>query len=236
MEIIFKSKKINLKFRNISVILSGGKGKRIKSEIPKVLHTLWGIPSVVRVSQGAKKGLNSPNQVVVVGMKAQDVANLLGDIPYTVFAYQEIQKGTGHALQVAVSKIRNAAPKSNIFVFPGDAGLLDAEIVARFRRRFEKSSCGAMMLTGTYEGLVEFNMYGRIVRIPEQDSKGNRSGEDFKKVAEILQAKDIIKMLPDEIHKIIYNKREYHFTRQELLENREFDSGMIAFHYDLLKK
>ncbi|MBU2614358.1 MAG: NTP transferase domain-containing protein, partial [Elusimicrobia bacterium] len=225
------------KFKNISVILSGGKGKRIKSEIPKVLHALWGIPSVVRVSQAAKKGLNSPNQVVVVGMKAQDVAALLGDTPHTIFAYQEVQKGTGHALQVAVSKIKGGqGSKNNIFVFPGDAGLLDAEIVAKFRRRFEKSSCSAMMLTGAYEGPVELNMYGRIVRIPDRDSKGNQSGDDFQKVAEIMQAKDIIKMLPDEIHKVIYNKKEYHFTRQQLLENREFDSGMIAFRYDLLKK
>src|SRR3989339_678865 len=130
-----KSKKLNPKHKSISVILAGGRGKRIKSEIPKVLHALWGIPSVVRVSQAASKGLNSPNQVVVVGMKAQDVADLLKDMPNTVFAYQEVQKGTGHALQVAVSRIINAGAKSNLYVFPGDAGLLDAELVSKFRRR-----------------------------------------------------------------------------------------------------
>ncbi len=231
-----KIKKLNPKFKSVAIILAGGKGKRIKSEIPKVLHSLWGIPSVVRVCDAAEKGLGSPNRVVVVGMKAQEVMNLVGSQPTTIFAYQKIQKGTGHALQVAVSKIKNMPDATNVYVFPGDTGLLDPLVVKKFKSEFEKSSSAAMMLTGQYEGPIELNMYGRIVRIPSVDGRGERSGGDYLKVAEIVQAKDVLKMQNSDVHKVVYNKKIYNFTKQQLRETREFDSGFFAFRLGLLKK
>ena len=62
----------------ISVILAAGHGKRIKSERSKMLHEIWGRPSVRRVCDAAAHGLGSDNQIIVLGKKALDVVQTLG--------------------------------------------------------------------------------------------------------------------------------------------------------------
>ena len=54
----------------VSIIMAAGHGKRIKSEKSKMLHEIWGKPSVCRVSEVARLGLSSSNQVIIVGKKA----------------------------------------------------------------------------------------------------------------------------------------------------------------------
>ena len=68
---------IDPSYNEVSVILAAGHGKRIKSERSKMLHEIWGKPSVLRVSEAAIKGLSSPNQVIIVGKKALEVARAL---------------------------------------------------------------------------------------------------------------------------------------------------------------
>ncbi|MFN3966539.1 MAG: NTP transferase domain-containing protein [Endomicrobiia bacterium] len=204
------------KTQSIGIILAAGKGTRIKSETPKVLHPIWGIPSVLRVCNAVRKGLKCEKLVVVVGKKAKEVINLLNkkskDI---IFAYQKVQKGTGHAVQTALNNPIFRKFNGNIFVFPGDAGLIDEKTVREFKNKFERSNCDLMILSGKYEGNPEDNPYGRIVRIND-------------KVIGIPQAKDILKMSPDDHYGP--------FSRQQLLEISEFDSGMFAFKSEKLKK
>ncbi|OIO76314.1 MAG: hypothetical protein AUJ85_00645 [Elusimicrobia bacterium CG1_02_37_114] len=217
-----------VKKQSIAVILAAGHGKRIKSETPKVAHTIWGIPSVLRVSGSVEDGLGCHNQVIVIGQKANDVMELVGKKKNTVFAYQKVQRGTGHALQTAVKKI----PKSwtgNVYVFPGDTGLLKSWLVNDFRKSFENSDYDMMLLSGTYEGPVETNYYGRIVRVPE-------SGEGAGEVIEILQHKDILKLNSKRECVSYYHGKPYAFTKTELLKNNEFDSGILAFRAGKLMK
>ena len=51
---------------SLAIVLAAGHGKRIKSETSKMLHEIWGVPTVVRVANSAKQGLNSTNQIIVV--------------------------------------------------------------------------------------------------------------------------------------------------------------------------
>ena len=86
--------------KDIPVVLAAGHGKRIKSSTSKMLHEVWGKPSIVRVVDACRRGLDSPRQVVVVGIKALDVARAVadngdGDV---AFAFQPEQNGTGHAV------------------------------------------------------------------------------------------------------------------------------------------
>lgn len=222
------SGKLNLSNKSISIILGAGHGKRIKSETPKVAHAIWGIPSVVRVANTVKEGLGSSNQVIVVGQKANDVIGLVGKNKNTVFTYQKVQKGTGHALQTAVKKIPGNFT-GNVYVFPGDTGLLESSLVKEFRKFFESSNYDMMILSGIYKGPVETNYYGRIVRVPEYSDYANE-------VIEILQHKDILRLNSREEHVCYYRERPYSFTKTDLLKNNEFDSGILAFRTSKLKK
>ncbi len=55
----------------VAIILAAGHGKRIKSERSKMLHEIWGKATVVRVANVVSETLQSKNQIIVVGIKAQ---------------------------------------------------------------------------------------------------------------------------------------------------------------------
>ncbi len=203
------------KFPSIGIILAAGKGTRIKSETPKVLHPVWGVPSVLRVCDAVRKGLDCKNIVVVVGKKAQEVISLLRKRKDIVFVYQKIQKGTGHAVKVALNSLIFKNFNGNIFTFPGDAALIDEKTIKEFKNKFEKENYDIMVLTGRYDGNPEDNPYGRVVRVNDR-------------VIAILQAKDILNMSSGQHYG--------EFSKQELLRNNEFDSGIFAFKSESLKK
>ncbi|NOZ20270.1 MAG: NTP transferase domain-containing protein [Planctomycetes bacterium] len=230
------SGKLDRSAQYLSIILAGGFGKRIKSERPKVLHEVWGEPSVKRVADAAQKGLKSPNQIIVVGIGAMEVMEVIGKQPHTLFAYQREQKGTGHALQVALESVGKRGFNGVVVVFPADMCLIERGTVRRFIRAFEKADLDMMVLTGQYEGDTALNRYGRIVRVPKADANGDPSGELENDVIEIIEHKDILKLENGAAHETTYRGRPYVFTRQELLENREFNSGVYAFRGpDLMK-
>ena len=62
----------------IGIVLAAGHGMRIRSETSKMLHEIWGQPTAVRVARAVQEGLDSPNQVIVVGIKGLDVARAAG--------------------------------------------------------------------------------------------------------------------------------------------------------------
>ncbi len=218
----------------VAVILAAGHGKRIKSQRSKMLHTIWGIPTVVRVYNACNNGFSSMNTVIVVGIKALDVIDVFGKRDNVAFAYQEFQNGTGHAVQVGLEKVEAKEFSGIVYVFPGDMGLIDNETVSMFRESFKSSGADMMVLTGIYEGKIEANQYGRIVRVKEFDVEGNPSGKDQNKVIEIIEHKDILALKADVPYVTGYNGRKYSYTKQELIENREYNSGVYAFDHKKL--
>lgn len=218
----------------VAVILAAGHGKRIKSQRSKMLHTIWGIPTVERVYNACNNEFSSMNTVIVVGIKALDVMDVFGKRDNVAFAYQEHQNGTGHAVQVGLEKVDPARFEGIVYVFPGDMGLIDNETVTMFREAFKNSGADMMVLTGLYEGNIEFNQYGRIVRVKATDINGNPAGKDENKVIEIIEHKDILALKEDVPYVTEYNGRKYSYSKKEMIENREYNSGVYAFDHKKL--
>ena len=254
-EIYQKAEKLSSDFnynaKEVSIILAAGHGKRIKSHRSKMLHAIWGAPTVERVFNASGQGIPLVNSILVVGIKAVDVMSVIGKRPQTLFAYQAEQKGTGHAVQVALEKIDENKFDGSVFVFPGDMGLINKETVAMFRNEFIKSKSDMMALTGIFTGNAADNAYGRIIRVKEKDSEGkpipspsqregtNRSpfgGSEggYGKVIEIKEYKDILSLPDDKPYLLKYKGKTFSYTKQELIKNCEFNSGVYAFDFKKL--
>lgn len=225
----------------VGIVLAAGHGKRIRSETSKMLHEIWGETTVLRVAKAIQRGLDSPNQLIVVGIKGQQVAEATGRQTGRLFAYQEnpvlgLPAGTGDAVRVALSAFDASAQDRDIYIFLGDMGLLTGEVVSQFRYSFEQAACDMMVLTGLYSGPSEDNYYGRIVRVPTCDSSGNPSGQDEGNVIEIKEHKDILHLGEEDVYSVQYNGRTYAFSRTELLETREINTGVFAFKESGLRR
>lgn len=225
------SDKFDYNKKETVIILAAGHGKRIKSQTSKMLHKIWEIPTVERVYNACAKGLPESNIIVVVGIKAEDVIKTVGKKDSLIYVYQEVQNGTGHAVQTALKNIDASKYDGTVYVFPGDMGLIDAETVQFFKEEFEKSNSDMIVLTGIYEGDIQNNYYGRIIRVKEKDAKGNRVLKLKGNVIEILEYKDILNLDDKKKYKIKYRGKEFTYTKKELLENREFNSGVYAFKF-----
>ncbi|MSS71021.1 MAG: multidrug transporter [Candidatus Latescibacteria bacterium] len=218
-----------------AIILAAGHGKRIRSETAKTLHEIWGRPTVVREAEAARLGLGpGSNLVIVVGIQALEVARAAGRREGRAFAYQAEQIGTGDAVRVGLNVFPNGDYRGNIYIFPGDMGLLTAAAVSRFREQFESQDTDMMVLTGIYDGAPADNFYGRIVRVPERDASGQPL-EDAGQVIEIKECKDILRLSDDAPYEVEHRGRVHRFSRQELIEIREFNTSVYAFKGPLLK-
>jgi bifunctional UDP-N-acetylglucosamine pyrophosphorylase/glucosamine-1-phosphate N-acetyltransferase len=226
---------IDSKSKEAAIILAAGHGKRIKSNVSKMLHSIWGKPTVVRVFSACEGGLNNPNIVVVVGIKAEDVATVVGKKSRTTFIYQKDQNGTGHAVQIGIKPLSENKFSGTIYIFPGDMGLITAEAVSKFKKSFKDSSGDMMVMTGIYKGDYEKNYYGRIIRVPEKDINNKKSRKDFGSVIEILEHKDILNLSYDKPYIVKYKGKTYSFTKEGLLKNNEFNAGVYAFKSEALQ-
>ncbi len=216
--------------KTLAIILAAGHGKRIKSEKSKMLHEIWGVPTVERVHRAIEKGLPGCISSVVVGVKAEDVAGAIGKRKNTRFAWQEEQNGTGHAVQIA---LQDAVPKTTqyCYVLPGDLGLLDAQEMRSFHKAFLRSKCDMMVLTGIFEGDPTENYYGRIIRAKEVTREGKKS-KHAGMVIEIKEHRDILALKKDYV--VSHNGESFTFTRDELMAIPEFNSGVYGFKMKLL--
>lgn len=227
---------INKKVNEIAVILAAGHGKRIKSQRSKMLHKIWEIPTVERVYNACVNSIKGINVIVVVGIKAIDVMEVIGKRASTIFAYQQQQNGTGHAVQVGLEKIDKNFSNGIVYVLPGDMGLIDEETMLSIKKKFVAGGSDMLVLTGIFEGDIKNNSYGRILRVKEKDSTGKSSGADAGKVIGILEHKDILALSDEKPYKVAFKDKTYEFSKNELLENREFNSGVYAFKYKKLKE
>ena len=208
----------------LAIILAAGHGKRLKSEKSKMLHTILEVPTVERVYNACIKAIKEINVIIVAGIKAVDVMQALGKKRKMIYVYQEVQHGTGHAVQVALEGLKNIPADAIVYILPGDMGLIDAETIKQFREKFLKSKADMIVLTGLYEGKSEDNYYGRMVRA--KDGIGN--------VIQIMEHKDILALPDDKPYKVNYRGKEYSYTKDELIKDNEYNSGVFAFRYEKL--
>ena len=139
------------------VILAAGKGTRMHSDLPKVLHPLAGTPLVQHVIRAAQE-LTPRSVRVVYGHGGEAIPTALGKLRVD-WVLQAEQKGTGHAVQQALPAI---APESIVLVLYGDVPLIRADTL---RPLLHAAGEGALALLTVV--LDDPSGYGRILRNPD---------------------------------------------------------------------
>lgn len=177
------------------IILAAGKGTRMKSEMPKGLHAVLGLPMVELIGRAMKAaGVGRP--ILVIGHGGDQIQQALGD--GYAYAWQHEQRGTGHAAMMAAALLKDH--DGPVLVAPGDTPLLSAETLKELIVRHGESGCRCTLATSIVEDPTG---YGRIVR----DERGS--------VRAVVEHKDCD---PEqlEIHEV--NAAVYCFDARTLLE------------------
>ena len=146
--------------RNLAaVILAAGQGTRMKSELPKVLHPVVGMPMLSHVVQTAK-ALDAAPVVSVIG-HAADLVRTSMESENLDFALQAEQLGTGHALQCAEAALKDFA--GDLLLLCGDVPLLRDTTLRTLLEHHRESSASITILTAQ---MTDPTGYGRIIRGP----------------------------------------------------------------------
>jgi bifunctional UDP-N-acetylglucosamine pyrophosphorylase/glucosamine-1-phosphate N-acetyltransferase len=139
------------------VIMAAGKGTRLKSKRPKVLHEIGGKPLLAHVIATAQQIVAAENIHVIVGHQADEVRSAV-EATGVRFVVQADQRGTGHAIMCARTQVEHY---ENILVLSGDAPLIRTETIARLLE-FHRSRKAAMTILSS-EPDDPFG-YGRVLR------------------------------------------------------------------------
>jgi bifunctional UDP-N-acetylglucosamine pyrophosphorylase/glucosamine-1-phosphate N-acetyltransferase len=140
------------------VVLAAGKGTRMKSERPKVLHRISGVPMIAYPLETAAR-LEPRSITVVLGHEAENVRAALAGQPGLRFVIQEPQLGTAHALLAAEQSLAGAS--GTLLVLSGDVPLLKVETLERLLHEHAATGAAATVLTALVD---DPHGYGRIIR------------------------------------------------------------------------
>lgn len=178
------------------LILAAGKGTRMRSDLPKVLHPVGGKALVQHVADTARK-VGGEQLLIIVGHGAEKVEEKMAASDVK-FVLQAQQLGTGHAVQQALPHLRNDA---SVLILYGDVPLTKAETLQKLISK----------VSDTQMGLLTVNMqnptgYGRIVRDANNKViaivEHKDASDEQKKITEIntgimaVKAKHLQKWLP----------------------------------------
>jgi len=187
--------------RTAIAIMAAGKGTRLKSKHPKVLHQVGGKPLVAHVITSAKLVVPAKDIYVIVGHEADKVREAVQSTGVQ-FVLQEPQRGTGHALMCAAPALKKY---EQVIVLSGDAPLITADTITKLRDFHEKKKPAMTILSAKLENPTG---YGRIIR----DS--GRNG-DVKAVVEEKSCTPVQRKLRE------INSGFYAFSTKPLFENIE---------------
>ena len=164
-----------------AVILAAGKGTRMKSKLPKVLHKVGGHPMLEHVMDAAEAA-GCRDNVVVIGHGAELVRELVGD--RARIALQAEQLGTGHAVLQAADTLKDFT--GTVMILCGDTPLLEAEELEKFYAEHVKSGAAATVMSALMDDPFG---YGRILRDANGDVAGiveqKDASEEQKQIKEI---------------------------------------------------
>ena len=146
------------------VIMAAGKGTRLKSRRPKVLHEIGGKPLLAHVIAAATKVVAAADIYVVIGHEAEQVRTAMAATGVS-FVEQAEQRGTGHAIQCAAASI---AGYENLLVLSGDVPLIRPETIEQLWQFHEAQQAVMTILTAAP---ADPTGYGRIVRQSEDSGE-----------------------------------------------------------------
>ncbi len=166
----------------VAVILAAGKGVRMKSDLPKVLHRLGGKPMVEYVIETARQ-VGAERVILVVGHRWEQSQNSLKHLKVE-FVLQREQLGTGHA--VLQTKELLSDFEGDVLILCGDVPLLRADTLKMLLKEHREKKAAATVLTAIFE---DPSGYGRIIRDPngmvQKIVEEMDASTDEKKVREI---------------------------------------------------
>jgi bifunctional UDP-N-acetylglucosamine pyrophosphorylase/glucosamine-1-phosphate N-acetyltransferase len=154
------------------VIMAAGKGTRLKSRRPKVLHQIGGKPLLSHVIAAARRLVDPANIYVVVGHQAERVKAAVAETGVR-FVEQPDPRGTGHAIQCAREAV---TPYDHILVLSGDVPLIRPETIEKLWHFHLGEQAAMTILTAAPEDPTG---YGRILR----------KSKDSTEVAAIVEQK-----------------------------------------------
>lgn len=197
------------------IILAAGKGKRMKSKTPKVLHRICGQPLIYHILKQAND-LKPKNIFVIVGYKKELIKDYLSSSFPTVKAIdQDIQSGTGHAVMMARDDFPNMG--KNILILSGDSPLITAETLASLIGLRSENDLSVSILTSIAPdpagyGRIIKDSDGKVIKIVE-DADASREEKNIAEVNSSIYCFDKAR-LQENIDKIgIQNSQgEYYLT------------------------
>jgi bifunctional UDP-N-acetylglucosamine pyrophosphorylase/glucosamine-1-phosphate N-acetyltransferase len=138
-------------------IMAAGKGTRLKSQLPKVLHEVGGKPLLEHVIRAAVHIAPAKDVYAIVGYEAERVRTAMEPTGIN-FVLQAEQRGTGHALMVAEKAL---AGYDHVIVLSGDAPLITPETIGRLRNFHLEEQAAMTLLSADLENPTG---YGRVLR------------------------------------------------------------------------
>src|ERR1022692_2594320 len=183
-------------------IMAAGKGTRLKSKHPKVLHEIGGKPILAHVIATAKKVVPAPDIFVIIGHEAERVRAAVAGTGVN-FVVQTEQRGTGHALMMA----REALAGNQydlVIVLSGDAPLITAETIRKLSDFHVAQKAAMTVLSAELDNPYG---YGRVIR------KGGRRRVDVQAIVEEKSANPRQKKIRE------INSGFYAFSGAALYEN-----------------
>ena len=178
-------------------ILAAGKGTRMQSTLPKVLHQLSGRSLLERVLS-SYEGLNPDRQFLIVGHRAEEVKKNMENHSNLEFVLQVPQNGTGHAIQQLIPLLSKF--KGDILILNGDVPLLTNKTVRQLIDHHRKCKAGVTFLSTRQ---IDPTGYGRVF-----------SNEKFE-VDSIIEDSDCT---PEQRKNNLTNAGIYCFNWEELSE------------------
>jgi bifunctional UDP-N-acetylglucosamine pyrophosphorylase/glucosamine-1-phosphate N-acetyltransferase len=138
-------------------IMAAGKGTRLKSKHPKVLHEIGGKPILAHVIATAQKVVPAHDIFVIVGHEAERVREAVKGTGVN-FVLQSDQRGTGHALMAARDALSGY---DQVIVLSGDAPLITADTIKKLRDFHSEQKAAMTLLSADLENPYG---YGRVLR------------------------------------------------------------------------
>ncbi|MBE6062568.1 MAG: bifunctional UDP-N-acetylglucosamine diphosphorylase/glucosamine-1-phosphate N-acetyltransferase GlmU [Clostridium butyricum] len=216
-----------------ALVLAAGQGKRIKSDLPKVLHKVCGKEMVKHVIDSIRKsGIEDVN--VIVGKGAELVKERTSDRNVS-YSLQEEQLGTGHAVKCAEEFLKGK--KGVVAVFTGDTPLIKQSTIEKLLEEHINNKNASTILTAMVEDPTG---YGRIVRDGNQVLKiveHKDCNEEELKIKEMnsgIYCFDI-EMLVNALDKLNNNNEqgEYYLTDIiEILKSENQNIGAVVTEFE----
>ena len=166
-----------------AIVLAAGKGKRMKSDLAKVLHPINGRP-MIKILMDTLVPLGFEKIVVVVGHQGEKVQEELAGYPVEI-AWQREQLGTGHAVMMTEGLLKDF--KGTTLIALGDVPFLSAETIGRLFDVHFGTQAKATCLSAILEDPAG---YGRVVREGDSDIltaivEHKDASEEIRKIREI---------------------------------------------------